>query len=195
MCCQYIRNVLWTHAQGHQGQNHDFHKRGTKNKETVNGQNTWVIKQCVIYSHGLICSFSSPAFPIPSLIAHHASVYLVQLLGTECGQVGRLLTPVLLLLKPVFQPSSFSLSFSGWTGIKKLSGTVWFSWQKKRESVRESCPCPLLQTTCSFTQKTLREKPQTEHHWLFFQSETSMSVFHFENFLGELSPYLTVAKC
>lgn len=65
--------------------------------------------------------------------------------------------------KPVFQPNSFSFPFNGWTGIKKLSGTLKLSWQKREESVQESCPCLLLQTTCSFTRKTLRKKPQTAH--------------------------------
>lgn len=74
--------------------------------------------------------------------------------------------PSLSFSKPVFQPSSFSFPFNGWTGIKKLSGTLRLSWQKRGESVQESCPCLLLQTTCSFTQKTLREKPQTAHYQL-----------------------------
>lgn len=62
--------------------------------------------------------------------------------------------------KRVFQPSSFSFHFNGWTRIKKLSGTLRLSWPKTVESVQESCPCLLLQTTRRFTQKTLREKPQ-----------------------------------
>lgn len=88
------------------------------------------------------------------MIAHHASVYLVLLPGTDCGQVGPSPRPFCSFSKPVFQPSSFSFLFNGWTGIKKLSGTLKLCWQKRGESVQESCPCLLPQTTCSFTQKT-----------------------------------------
>lgn len=91
--------------------------------------------------------------------------------------------------KPVFQPSSFSFPLNGWTEIKKLSGTLRLSWQKRGESVQESCPRLLLQTTSSFTQKTLREKPQTAHYSVFILGETSMSVFNFENIPRGLSPY------
>lgn len=55
-----------------------------------------------IFPHGLICSFSSPSSPIPSMIAHHASVYLVQLPGTDCGQVGPLAA------RPSASPNRFS---------------------------------------------------------------------------------------
>lgn len=100
------------------------------------------------------------------MIAHHASVYLVQLPGTDCGQVGPLPARPSASPNRFSSQASFSFPFNGWTGIKKLSGTLRLSWQKSGESVQESCPCLLLQTTCSFTQKTLREKPQTAHYQL-----------------------------
>lgn len=73
----------------------------SENKEKGNCPNTWAAVS-FIFSHGLICSFSSPSSAIPSMIAHHASVYLVQLPGTDCGQVGPL--PA----RPSASPNRFS---------------------------------------------------------------------------------------
>lgn len=83
---------------------------------------------------GLISSFSSPSTPIPLMIAHHASVYLVQLPGTDCGQVGPLparpsasLNPfssqTLFLFLSMAEPGSRSCQVH-WTSVGKRVGRV-----------------------------------------------------------------------
>lgn len=134
--------VRWLHryAQVHRQQK----QRNTSlemstNKERVNCQNTWAVKRTISYSvsfisHGLICSYSSPSSPIPSMIAHHASVYLVQLPGTDCGQVGplparpsappnRFSSQTLFLSLSMAEPGSRSCQVH-WSSVGKRVGRV-----------------------------------------------------------------------
>lgn len=96
---------------------------------------TWaVMAVSFIFSHGLICSFSSSSSPIPAMIAHHASVYLVQLPGTDWGQVGpgpvrpsaspkRFSSQALFLFLSMAEPGSRSCQVH-WGSVGKREGRV-----------------------------------------------------------------------
>lgn len=83
--------------------------------------------------------------------------------------------------KPAFPAKRFFFPFQWLSRDQEAVGYAEAHLAGEGESVQESCPCLLLQTTRSFTQKTLRQKPQTATlPALFIRGETGMSVFHFE---------------
>lgn len=107
---------------------------------------------------GLICS-PSPCF-IPALIAHHAAVYFVQLLGSDCGWAGSVCCRSA-SINPLWF-SSFAVN--GWTGLKKLSGTNKLFWQRTEPHCPRARERELSGTITShsvFTQKALRTQAQT----------------------------------
>lgn len=126
------------------------------------------------------------------MIAHHASVYLVQLPGTDCGQVGPL--PA----RPSASPNWFSSQAFFFFPFQ------WLNWDQEAvryiearlAKERRECPGEL---SMSITADYLQFYPadfegkasNSTLRAMFIQGETSMSMsmFNFENVPRGLCPY------
>lgn len=146
-----------------------------------------------------LAPFPAPSNPTPLVIAQHASVYLVQLLATDCGQVcsSSLLLPIRQLLWTNFPAKLFFFSFQ-W--LNQDQEAVRYTEPQLAKEWGE-CPgelsVPITSDYLQFYPKDVegggKKKPQTAHSQLFIQSKTSMAVFDFENVPTGLSPYQSLA--
>lgn len=124
------------------------------------------------------------------MIAHHASVYLVQLPGTDCGQVGPLPAHPSASPKPGFPAKLFFFPFQ-W--LNRDQEAVRYTEAQLAKERRE-CPGEL---SMSITSDYLQLYPEDFEGKasngtapaMFIQGETSLSVFNFENVPRGLSPY------